>query len=158
MRLTRAEWQCVQYEETVSYAVRHAGQLALAASAGAAADSSSFTAADGEKPGDRETMIAALAVVKAAHATSVALAARGEAEQGETTTGWAAKLQESFRDGGGSPIRGGGGGARREGGGGDEAAAGVGGSGEGVRAVAALLLVLSKAYQHLTQFRCPEVR
>ncbi|CBJ32345.1 Putative subunit of the Anaphase Promoting Complex [Ectocarpus siliculosus] len=101
-------------------------------------------------------MMAALAVVKAAHATSVALAARGEAEQGDTMTGWAAKLQESCRDGGGSPIRGGGGGARREGGGGGDAAAAGVGSGEGVRAVAALLLVLSKAYQHLMQFRCPE--
>ncbi|CAM9849932.1 unnamed protein product, partial [Hapterophycus canaliculatus] len=32
----------------------------------------------------------------------------------------------------------------------------AGSSEEGVRAVAALLMVMAKGYQHLTQFRCPE--
>lgn len=181
VRLTRAEWECLQWDETIWFALNYAN------TAGDIAD----------KPGDREALLASIAVRQAAHATHRAIAAAAAGAQAETTVPRASNAgieskvfppvasSKAF-----APAAGRGVGGKGKAGRGDKGAdasarrskhaagkekdgsrkagrkergkwaGGVWGGGAqgGVQKVAALLAILGKAYKFLKQFKCAEVR
>lgn len=176
-KLTRAEWQSLQADETISFALNYVKQRAVV---NPQQQQQQQTTPLCEKPGDREAVVAALTVLKAAHhatsfaeqaAASAAGGGAGESEERGLPTAAAAVRfaddKEALLDWdsqrGGRDVMGlnlnpadycsnvqlgrSGGGQR-----------GRVEVEEGLEMVAGLLLVLAKGYQHLTQFRCREVR
>ena len=136
VKMTREQWQRAQYEETMAFAavvIRRVSALG--------------GEKEGEKDKETERVVAALAVLKAAAQASEA--ARENTVVGAGAGAWAGDWAVArvfpHQEGG-----------KREPGGG--AGGGKGVIESGLRAVASLLVVLGKGYQHLMQFRCIEVR
>lgn len=177
-KLTRAEWQSLQADETISFALSYVKRRVN--DDNGTADRQQQVAPLCEKPGDREAVVAALAVLKAAHhatsfaeqAASVARGGTGKdrngaavqavgrgspaatvrfAEDEEALLDW--DSQRDVRDMGLNPAD-----CYAPPGRGSRGQRGRDGVREGLEMVAGLLLVFARGYQHLTQFRCREVR